>query len=369
MTYTPLTSMPIVITNTLTPYSYTVNRTGNVRLRISSTNLMVGSNPRINIDDITITDATAPTSPTLTVTPATLTAFSAVVGAPSAAQSFTLSGVLLTAGATVTAPAGYEVSLSATSGYATTVTVPQTGGTLASTTVYVRLTGAAIGPFAGNVAVTSAGASAQNVAVTGTVTATAPLLPTITSFTPTTAPTGATITITGTNLTGATAVTVGGVAVTSFTVVSGTSITFTLPTTATTGTIAVTTPGGTATSTGTLTVTAPAVTPVLSFISPVRVVAGGPAFVLTINGTNLLATTQVSFNGATYTAATVNAAGTQITVNIPASAIATVGAVAVTVTNGTSGPSNVRDFFIVPAATAVAYEDFEMGEEKRLRRW
>ncbi|MEI6143684.1 MAG: T9SS type A sorting domain-containing protein [Mariniphaga sp.] len=71
--------------------------------------------------------------------------------------------------------------------------------------------------------------------------------PTITSFTPTTAGTGTTVTITGTNFTGASAVSFGGTAASSFTIVSATSITVVVAS-GTTGTISVTTPGGTVNS-------------------------------------------------------------------------------------------------------------------------
>jgi hypothetical protein len=78
--------------------------------------------------------------------------------------------------------------------------------------------------------------------------------PTITSFTPLYAPVGKTVTITGTNFTGATSVKFNNVAATAFTVNSATQITATVPTGATTGKITVTTPGGTATSTANFTV-------------------------------------------------------------------------------------------------------------------
>jgi IPT/TIG domain len=77
--------------------------------------------------------------------------------------------------------------------------------------------------------------------------------PTITSFAPTFGPVGTSVIITGTNLTGATAVTFNNVTAT-FTVNSATQITATVPATATTGKIKVTTPGGSATSTTDFTV-------------------------------------------------------------------------------------------------------------------
>jgi hypothetical protein len=71
--------------------------------------------------------------------------------------------------------------------------------------------------------------------------------PTITSVTPTSGPVGASVTIGGTNLIGATAVTFNGVSA-SFSVSSATAIRATVPTGATTGPLRVTTPGGAATS-------------------------------------------------------------------------------------------------------------------------
>ncbi|KAA9332088.1 T9SS type A sorting domain-containing protein [Hymenobacter busanensis] len=72
--------------------------------------------------------------------------------------------------------------------------------------------------------------------------------PTITSFTPAGGAPGTSVVITGTNLTGATAVTFNGTAAPGFVVNSGTQITVTAPAGGTTGQICVTTPGGTACS-------------------------------------------------------------------------------------------------------------------------
>jgi hypothetical protein len=74
-----------------------------------------------------------------------------------------------------------------------------------------------------------------------------PTTPTITNFTPTTACVGGTVVITGTNFTTATAVRFNGTAA-AFTVNSATQITTTVPAGATSGTITVTNPLGTATS-------------------------------------------------------------------------------------------------------------------------
>lgn len=81
-------------------------------------------------------------------------------------------------------------------------------------------------------------------------------VPTITSFIPGNACSNSSqvITITGTNFTGATAVSFNGVAAASYTVSSDTQITATLPALATSGAISVTNADGTATSTGDFTV-------------------------------------------------------------------------------------------------------------------
>src|SRR6476661_4047147 len=75
-----------------------------------------------------------------------------------------------------------------------------------------------------------------------------PVLPTVTSFTPTRGPWGTSVVITGTNLTGATAVSFGGTVATAFTVNSATQITATVPVGAATGIVSVTTPAGTGSS-------------------------------------------------------------------------------------------------------------------------
>jgi hypothetical protein len=122
---------------------------------------------------LTLTIAAAP-RPTLNVTPTTFKGFSAKRGKASKSRSFTISGSNLTASVTVRAPAGYQVSRSATKGYSSSIKVsPGKSGTLARTTIYVRLAAnkkAKLGNRNGNVTVRSAGALTRNVRLTGKIT-------------------------------------------------------------------------------------------------------------------------------------------------------------------------------------------------------
>jgi hypothetical protein len=115
--------------------------------------------------------------------------------------------------------------------------------------------------------------------------------PSISYFNPTYAGalTTSPITITGSNFTGATAVSFGGLPAASFTVVSATTITAT-PAATTSGNVMVTTPLGTDKAAGFTWVQAPAIT---SF-SPSSQKSGGT---VTITGTNFTGVTSVKFGG------------------------------------------------------------------------
>ncbi len=123
---------------------------------------------------------TVPATPTLVVSPTSLSGFTYVAGSgPSAEQTYSLSGSTLTAGPiTVTAPTGYEVSLTSGTGYAASVSVTYTVPTLGNTTIFVRLkSGLAVNAtYAGNVTNAGGGATTQNVAVSGSVTAPVPVI-------------------------------------------------------------------------------------------------------------------------------------------------------------------------------------------------
>jgi hypothetical protein len=79
-------------------------------------------------------------------------------------------------------------------------------------------------------------------------------------------------------------------------------------------------------------------TPNIATLAPDNMNSGGPAFVLTVNGTNFASNAAINWNGTAQTTTSV-VLGTQLTATIPASDITTAGTTAaVTVTNpGTAG--------------------------------
>jgi photosystem II stability/assembly factor-like uncharacterized protein len=95
-----------------------------------------------------------------------------------------------------------------------------------------------------------------------------PSPPSIASFTPTSGPVGTEVTITGSNLLGASSVKFNGTAASAYTVLSGTQIRATVASGSTTGRITVTTSAGTATSSGDFTVTIPPAQTTLTFFPP-----------------------------------------------------------------------------------------------------
>jgi 2',3'-cyclic-nucleotide 2'-phosphodiesterase (5'-nucleotidase family) len=112
-------------------------------------------------------DITVSASPTINTTGA-LVAVDTTYGTASATPtSFSVSGAFLANDITVTAPANYEVSTSIGSGYGASVLLTQSGGTVAATTLYVRLAATAPvtgSPHGGNVVLSSTGATPVNVA-------------------------------------------------------------------------------------------------------------------------------------------------------------------------------------------------------------
>jgi hypothetical protein len=142
-------------------FTSTVNSGSNGRVRIR-TNAAGASNRRTNIDEFSITAYSPPTSPTVSVS-GNLSVLNATYGSASLnATSFSVSGQNLTQGIVVDPPDGFEVSLASdgVSGYAATQTIAGTG-TIAATTVFIRLAaGPAAGFYSGNLVCSSGSASA-----------------------------------------------------------------------------------------------------------------------------------------------------------------------------------------------------------------
>ena len=117
------------------------------------------------------------TSATLTVNPVvpiisttgTLNAFTSCSGFVSAEQSFSVSGVNLSSNITVTAPSGYELSLTSGGSFGNSVTLTQSAATVATTSVYVRLKNNASNGASGNIVCSSTNATSVNVS-TGSAT-------------------------------------------------------------------------------------------------------------------------------------------------------------------------------------------------------
>jgi hypothetical protein len=372
-TYIPVTAgVPAALTTTLTPYTITVNVPGNVRLRIGTTNTSIGANPRINIDDLQISDYTGPscTAPT-SVAAGSITASSASI-------SFTGSG---------TASGGYTVTAT-----------PAVGApiTASGATSPISLTGLAANTQY-DVTVTSncaAGATATSSPAVSVTTLAAPLNPEInvqvasvdyltastydfgTTNTGTTVPATFTIqntsatdnlTVSAVNLTG-TSFSLGTVAL-PLVIAPGTSATVTVtfqPTTtgAKTGTLTITSddqdePSYVINLTGNA--TAPPATPTLTAINPSSAV-GGATYNVTLTGTNfgtVVGGTVVNFNGGTIVPTTINAGGTSLTVALPVPATAAAYPVTVTTSNGTTAAQSLT----VVAPLAGFYEPFEPGTQ------
>jgi hypothetical protein len=167
--------------------------------------------------------------------------------------------------------------------------------------------------------------------------------PRIASLSPDDGVAGTLLTIVGTSFTNASAVRFGSVVATPFTIVDDNTITTTVPATAATATVAVTTPGGMATSPAPFVVIK---APTLSSFSPA---VGPEGTLVTINGTNLGSVMAVSFNGVNASPVTIVSA-TSIRVTVPAGA--TTGRVGVA--NPAGSVTSAAGFRVAPRIVSVA---------------
>ena len=320
---------PAPVLSSLSPTSGTVGTT----VIITGTNLT--GTTSVTFNGTTATFAVNSAAQLTATVPAGATSGSVVVTTPGG----TSNGLPFT----VTVPASTISSLSPTSGPVGTAVVLTGTGFTGATAVSFNGTAATFtvssatqitatvpaGAASGSVVVTTPGGTSNGVNFT-----VIPPAPALSSLSPTSGPVGTSVTITGTNLTGAASVSFNGAAAT-FTVNSATQITATVPAGASSGNVTVATPGGTSNGLP-FAVAAPA--PALSSLSPTSGTVGSTVI---ITGTNLTGATAVSFNGTAATF-TVNS-GTQITATVPA------GATTGNVTVGTpGGTSNGLPFAVLP---------------------
>lgn len=109
-------------------------------------------------------------NPIITVNPTELIDFEQLLGSPSGEQTFEVSGSDLSDNINLTVTGDYEISLTTGIDYTNTLTVPQTGGVVGATTIYVRLNGTLeADPSLGEVTVSSPQATSQVVTLEGVI--------------------------------------------------------------------------------------------------------------------------------------------------------------------------------------------------------
>ena len=158
----------------ITPVSGTVDATSiSVRLNAGTPGSYTGNLSHTSAGAASVNvplSGTAYGPAAITVT-ASLSNFSQTVGAPSATQSYTVSGTNIISNLTITPPAGFEVSGDGGATWhnnSSPLTLSPTSGIIASTTISVRLNASSAGTYSGNITHESTNATTQTVAVNGT---------------------------------------------------------------------------------------------------------------------------------------------------------------------------------------------------------
>jgi hypothetical protein len=333
-TATSATNFTVVGSPAITSFTPTSGPVG-ASVVITGTNLTGATSVKFNgtSASFTVDSATQITAAVLTGATTGPISVTTPGGTATSATNFTVVGSPTIASFTpASGPVGTSVVITGTN--LTGASSVKFNGTSASFTVdsATQITAAVpAGATTGPISVTTPGGTATS-ATSFTVAGS----PTISGFTPTSGAVGASVVITGTNLTGASSVKFNGTSA-SFTVNSSSQITATVPAGTTTGPVSVTTPGGTATSAGNFTVA-----PKISNFSPT---SGPVGTSVVITGTTLTGATSVKFSGTTATF-TVNSS-TQITATVPGGAVT--GPISVTTPGGTT--TSATNFLVTPKIT------------------
>ena len=116
--------------------SININVAGSFVIKFDQVNTSAG---HVAIDNLIWTGFSA-SSPLITLSESSLSGFTYATGSgPSPEQSFTAEGTNLTDDITITPPTNYEISLDNTSYQSTTILLDGSSGSVATTTIYVRL--------------------------------------------------------------------------------------------------------------------------------------------------------------------------------------------------------------------------------------
>lgn len=151
--------------------------TGESTFKSGATQLVWGlgaGNVNFFIDDITFSGVESDNGTeedAITVSNTALTGFGYKQNSgPSASQSFTVSGNSLIETLIIDAPENYELSLDPFSGYTPSINLTHTNGSVAETTIYIRLkAGLNTNTYNGDIAVASVGAATKTVELSGIV--------------------------------------------------------------------------------------------------------------------------------------------------------------------------------------------------------
>lgn len=156
-----------------------INIPGNVVIELVNT-----TSKQVIVDDITWTGYTGSANPSIIVSNG-ITGLDYFEGnGPSNEDIFTVSGNNLTADITVTAPTNFEISTTSGSSFGNSITLTQSGGNIATTTIYTRLiAGLSANTYTDVVTASSTGATDKTVSLEGTVTPATPLINTSGSIT------------------------------------------------------------------------------------------------------------------------------------------------------------------------------------------
>jgi len=353
-------------TNTVTFYSGTTSlgtatpSGGTGTFNSGFTSLLTLPVPRDGTATLTTSSLAAGSSDSITATiaaggnylAATSSAITQVVNKATPALTVSTSGTPSTYGGSVTFTATIP------SGPAGTVTFYDGAAALGTGTISARsatFTTSTLSAGTHTISVGCAGTSNYSSATSSSITQTVnlPVTPTITNLSPSSAATGAAVTITGTEFGSGNTVKFNGVAATTINVLSSTSIIAVVPVRATTGNVVVTTSAGASNGSPFTVLSSPTITS----LSPTSGATGTP---VTIIGTNFGTTAgTVTFNGIVATPITGSSwTNTSIVVAVPAGSSAgsafgpQYSDVVVTANGGTS--NSVQFYVTTPTITSLS---------------